>query len=82
MENSRGSRVKVVGIPGVCQNLREKRGFLKELMQKKRKIPRGYDKIDWKSRGVNFKKIDILNRRGETRFDYNITTIRRIQVGI
>ena len=30
--------MKVAGIPGVCQNLREKRGFLKGIMQKSGKF--------------------------------------------
>ena len=38
-EKFSGGRVKVVWIPGVCQNLREKQGFPKVLMQKRWKIP-------------------------------------------
>ena len=33
-------------------------------MQKNKKFQGGHDKFDWKSRGVNVKKIDILNRGG------------------
>ena len=55
--------MKVVGIPGgFNQNVREKRGFPKGLMQKSRKFQGSHDKIGWKSKGLNFEKIDILNR--------------------
>ena len=54
--NFQGGRVKVVGIPGVCQNLREKRGFLEGLMQKSGKFQGVSHKIDWKSRGQLQKK--------------------------
>ena len=37
-------------------------------MQKSGKFQGSHDKIDWKSRGVNFKKIDILNRGGTNLF--------------
>ena len=49
--------MNVVGIPG-GQNLREN----EEVRQKSGKFQRGDDKIDLKSRGFNFKKIDILPR--------------------
>ena len=52
---------------GICQSLRVKRGFPKGLMQKKWEI-HGHDKIDRKSRGVSFKKIDILNRGRRLQF--------------
>ena len=41
MEISRGKSESSQNSRGVCQNLREKRGFPKGLMQKKWKIPGG-----------------------------------------
>ena len=38
-------------------------------MQGNLNIPAGLDKIDWKSNGVNFKKIDILNIGGTIYFE-------------
>ena len=54
--------MKVVGIPGGgILKFEGKRRFSKGLMQKSGKFRGGHDKIDWKSRGISFKKIDILN---------------------
>ena len=48
---------------------KETRGFPGGVNAKEKwKIPGGHDKIDWKSRGVNFKKIDILNVGGTILF--------------
>ena len=55
-------------VVGICQNLREKRGFPKGLMQIRWKSKGDHYKINWKSRGVNFKKIYILKRGGGVQF--------------
>ena len=49
---------------GIYQNLRKKHRFLGGSMQRNGKFQEGHGKFDWKSRGFNFKKIDILNRGG------------------
>ena len=55
--------MKVVGIPGGMSKFEGKTRISKGVNEKKWKISRGcHDKIDWKSREVNFKKIDILNK--------------------
>ena len=61
-------RVKVVGIPGGYTNIEEKTYISRGVNAKKWKIPGGYGKFDWKSRGANFKKIDILNRGRRVQF--------------
>ena len=53
MENSRGWSKIGWNSRWVCQNLRKKRGFPGGLIQDSKKF-----------RGVNFKKIDILNMEG------------------
>ena len=60
MENYRGSRVKVVGIPGGKPKIEEKNmDFQGVSMQKNRKFQGSRSKFEWKSRGVNL-NIDIL----------------------
>ena len=50
---------------GVYQNMREKKRISRGVNAKKVENSRGggHHKIDWKSREVNFKNIDILNSR-------------------
>ena len=61
--NFHGGRVKAIRIPGGMSKFEGKTRISKGVNEKKWKISRGcHDKIDWKSREVNFKKIDMMNR--------------------
>ena len=53
---------------GITPKIEEKIWISRGSICKKWKAPGGHGKFDWKSRGVNFKKIDILNRGGGTIF--------------
>ena len=63
MENSR-DRVKVVGIPGGYTKIEEKPWISRGVNAKNGKFQGNHGKFEWKSREVNFKKLDILNRGG------------------
>ena len=62
MENSRG--VKSLEFKGGTPKFEEKRWIFREVNAIKWKIPGGHVKFDWKSKRVNFNKINILNRGG------------------
>ena len=57
-----GGRKKVVGITGDMPKFEGRTKICRGVNAKKVKNSEGDDKIDWKSKEVNFKKIDILNR--------------------
>ena len=64
MEYSRGGdRIKSLEFQGGTHKLRRK-WISRGSKQKDGKFQGGHGKFDWKSREVNFKKIDILDRGG------------------
>ena len=60
-------KVKVIGIPEGVPKFEGETRISRGVNAKKRKIPGGHEKIDWKSRGFNFKR-DCYPQQGVTIF--------------
>ena len=58
--------MKVVGIPGGYTKIEEKPWISRGVNAKNGKFQGNHGKFEWKSREVNFKKLDIFNRGGGT----------------